>query len=283
MEKLLEKDPVCGMTVDSSTAKGGSYSYKGESYHFCNFGCRAKFQADPERYLHSSRTYKSHGPEVSDRSKTDVIYTCPMHPEIRQVGPGSCPVCGMALEPLVATADDGPNEELIDMSRRFWISLALSAPLLILAMGEMWVHRMFPSLISRLPWIQFALATPVVLWGGWPFFQRGWASVVNKNLNMFTLIALGTGVAYGYSVIATFAPGIFPQDFQGHGGTVALYFEAAAVITTLVLLGQVLELRARSQTSGAIKALLNLAPNDYRIDGLNKIIEKIAASGQSHE
>jgi Cu+-exporting ATPase len=173
------------------------------------------------------------------------------------------------LEPLVATADDGPNEELIDMSRRFWISLALSAPLLILAMGEMWVHRMFPSLISRLPWIQFALATPVVLWGGWPFFQRGWASVVNKNLNMFTLIALGTGVAYGYSVIATFAPGIFPQDFQGHGGTVALYFEAAAVITTLVLLGQVLELRARSQTSGAIKALLNLAPKNAHcvIDG----------------
>jgi Cu+-exporting ATPase len=193
---------------------------------------------------------------------TQIIYTCPMHPEIVREGPGVCPICGMALEPQTVTGEEETTPELVDMTRRFWLSLALSVPLLALAMSEMLpgqpVQRIFaPHLLT---WLQLVLATPVVLWGGWPFFQRGWASIVNRSLNMFTLIAIGTGLAYGYSVVATLFPELFPQAFRMHGGMVPVYFEAAAVITTLVLLGQVLELRARSQTSSAIKALLGLAP-----------------------
>jgi len=202
------------------------------------------------------------------------IYTCPMHPEIRQVGPGSCPICGMALEPELVTADTGPNPELADMTRRFWIGLVLAAPVFALEMGSHLVggHGVVPQRWSNL--IQFALATPVVLWAGWPFFERGWQSLVTRNLNMFTLIALGTGVAWLYSVIATFAPWLFPAAFRGHDGSVAVYFESAAVITVLVLLGQVLELRAREATSGAIKALLDLAPKSAR---------RVDETGTEHE
>jgi P-type Cu+ transporter len=192
------------------------------------------------------------------------IYTCPMHPEIRQAGPGAGPICGMALEPVLATADAGPNPELADMTRRFWIGLALTAPVFALEMGGHLVdlHGLIGPPSDN--WIQFAFATPVVLWAGWPFFLRGWQSVVSRNLNMFTLIALGTGVAFIYSTVATLAPSLFPPAFRGHGGAVAVYFEAAAVITVLVLLGQVLELRAHAQTSGAIRALLDLAPQTAR-------------------
>jgi Cu+-exporting ATPase len=204
------------------------------------------------------------------------IYTCPMHPQIRRKAPGSCPICGMALEPLTVTADSGPNPELADMNRRFWIGLVLAAPVFILEMGGhipgLGLHKLVPQLIST--WIQFALSTPVVLWAGWPFFQRAWASVVHRSLNMFSLIALGTGAAYLYSVVATLAPGLFPAGFRSMGGTVAVYFEAAAVITVLVLLGQVLELRAREQTGGAIRALLKLAPNTAH---------RIAAGGADEE
>jgi P-type Cu+ transporter len=195
-----------------------------------------------------------------------VIYTCPMHSQIRQVGPGNCPICGMTLEPVKATADVGENRELVDMTRRFWMGLALTLPVFILEMGghipALGLDDLVPPRIST--WIQFALSTPVVLWAGWPFFERAWASVVHRSLNMFSLIALGTGAAYLYSVFATFAPGMFPAGFREMGGTVAVYFEAAAVITVLVLLGQVLELRARAQTGGAIRALLKLAPKTAR-------------------
>ena len=195
-----------------------------------------------------------------------VIYTCPMHPQIRQVGPGNCPICGMMLEPVKATADVGENRELVDMTRRFWVGLALTLPVFILEMGghipALGLDDLVPPRISN--WIQFALSTPVVLWAGWPFFERAWASVVHRSLNMFSLIALGTGAAYLHSLFATFAPGMFPAGFRELGGTVAVYFEAAAVITVLVLLGQVLELRAREQTGGAIRALLKLAPKTAR-------------------
>ena len=190
------------------------------------------------------------------------IYTCPMHPQIRQVGPGSCPICGMTLEPVMPTADAGPNRELVDMSRRFWVGLVLTTPVFALEMGghvpALGLDRVIAPAVST--WIQFALATPVVLWAGWPFFQRAWASVTRRSLNMFSLIALGTGTAYLYSLFATLAPGLFPAGFRKMGGAVAVYYEAAAVITVLVLLGQVLELRAREQTGGAIRALLKLAP-----------------------
>jgi Cu+-exporting ATPase len=205
-----------------------------------------------------------------------VIYTCPMHPQIRQNSPGNCPICGMTLEPLIVSADSQPNKELTDMTRRFWVGLVLSLPVLLLEMGGhvpwLGLHRFLsPALVT---WIEFVLSTPVVLWAGWPFFERAWASVVNRSLNMFSLIALGTGSAYLYSVIATVAPGIFPAGFRGMDGTVAVYFEAAAVITVLVLLGQVLELRAREQTGGAIRALLNLAPKNAR---------RITTSGEDEE
>ena len=250
------RDPVCGMTVDPHSAKH-RHDYKGHTYYFCSGGCRAKFAADPEKYLSAEERKAEPVPEGT-------IYTCPMHPEIRQDGPGSYPICGMALEPDIVTADSGPNPELADMTRRFWIGAALTAPTVVLEMANHFLgdHGLVTQNLSN--WIQFALATPVVLWAGWPFFERGWQSLVTRNLNMFTLIAIGTGTAYLYSVVATLAPGLFPADFRGHDGSVAVYFEAAAVITVLVLLGQVLELRARDATSGAIKALLNLAPATAR-------------------
>ena len=244
-------DPVCGMTVDPHTTPHRA-DHAGHTHYFCSAGCRTKFIANPRRYLGGAREPES-VPEGT-------IYTCPMHPEIRQVGPGSCPICGMALEPELATAETAPNPELIDMTRRFWIGVALATPGVILEMGGhlAGAHNWIPQTLSN--WIQFALATPVVLWAGWPFFVRGWQSLVTRNLNMFTLIALGVGVAYAYSVVATLLPQIFPSAFRGHDGAVAVYFEAAAVITVLVLLGQVLELRARERTSGAIRALLDLTP-----------------------
>ena len=249
-------DPVCGMSVDKASAKH-THHHADQDYFFCSAGCRTKFIADPQKYL-------SPRPASSDPVPEGTIFTCPMHPEIRQEGPGACPICGMALEPETITADSAPNPELADMSRRFWIGLALALPVFALEMGSHLIggHGLVPQATSNL--IQFALATPVVLWAGWPFFVRGWQSIQTRNLNMFTLIAIGTGVAWLYSVVATFAPGIFPADFRGHDGAVAVYFESAAVITVLVLMGQVLELRAREATSGAIKALLNLAPKTTR-------------------
>jgi len=245
-------DPVCGMSVDPATAKHKA-EHKGESYYFCSAGCRSKFTADPNKYLK---------PRAPEPVVEGAIYTCPMHPEIRQVGPGSCPICGMALEPEIATAETGPNPELIDMTRRFWIGLVLTLPVFTLEMsGHFGAHWVAPAFSS---YIQFAFATPVVLWAGWPFFVRGYQSLLTRNLNMFTLIAMGVGVAYVYSLVATFAPGIFPPAFRGSAGAPAVYFEAAAVITVLVLIGQVLELRAREATSGAIKALLDLAPKTAR-------------------
>ena len=252
----LVKDPVCGMDVDPSTAKHRA-DYAGHTYYFCSARCRERFVAEPTKYL---------APEAvkAEPVSEGAIYTCPMHPQIRQVGPGFCPICGMALEPLIVTAEAGPNPELIDMTRRFWTGLALAVPVVALEMGGHLtnLHALLSEQFSN--WIQFVLATPVVLWAGWPFFVRGANSLVTRNLNMFTLIALGTGVAWVYSVIATVAPGIFPAAFRGMDGSVAVYFEAAAVITVLVLLGQVLELRAREQTSGAIRALLDLAPKTAR-------------------
>lgn len=252
----MAKDPVCGMDVDPHTATLKA-DYRGITYYFCAPGCRTKFIANPEKYL-GDKAPAEPVPEGTE-------YTCPMHPEIVQVGPGSCPICGMALEPMLVSLDDGPNHELIDMTRRFWIGLALTVPVFALEMGAHLVpalHHLVPPVTSA--WIQLALATPVVLWAGWPFFVRGGQSLVTRNLNMFTLIALGTGVAYLYSLVAVLAPGLFPPAFRGADGAVAVYFESAAVITVLVLLGQVLELRAREQTSGAIKALLDLAPKTAR-------------------
>jgi len=253
------KDPVCGMMVDPhKTAHKAEHA--GRPYYFCSAGCREKFLADLERYLDPAAAT-----ERAEPVPEGTIYTCPMHPEIRQVGPGSCPICGMALEPVLVSLEAGPNEELIDMTRRFWIGLVLTLPVFVLEMGG---HLLgLDHLISQRTsnWIQMLLATPVVLWAGWPFFQRGWQSLVNRSLNMFTLIAMGTGAAWIYSMLATLAPGIFPDQFRQHDGSVAVYFEAAAVITVLVLLGQVLELRARESTSGAIRALLDLAPKTARI------------------
>ncbi|MGE3874815.1 MAG: YHS domain-containing protein, partial [Parvibaculaceae bacterium] len=240
------KDPVCGMSVDPQAAKHKA-SHEARTFYFCSAGCKTKFETDPERYLAPEKAAAPVDPAA--------IYTCPMHPEIRQPGPGSCPICGMALEPEIATADSGPNPELADMTRRFWIGLVLTLPVLVLEMGR----HLFPALMHAVPqslsnWLQLAFATPVVLWAGLPFFERGWRSLVTQKLNMFTLIALGTGVAWVYSVIATIFPTIFPAALQGHDGSMPVYFEAAAVITVLVLLGQVLELKARDRTSGAIKA-----------------------------
>jgi Cu+-exporting ATPase len=253
----MVKDPVCGMDVDPHTAKFRA-DHAGRTYYFCAAGCRTKFVADPKKYLDKDAQRHEPVPEGT-------IYTCPMHPEVRQVGPGSCPICGMALEPeLITAGDHGPHPELVDMTRRFWIGLALTLPVLALEMGGhlTGLHMLLGKTTSN--WLQLIFATPVVLWAGWPFFGRGWQSLVTRNLNMFTLIAMGTGVAWVYSVIATIAPQVFPPAFRGADGAVAVYFEAAAVITVLVLLGQVLELRAREQTSGAIKALLDLAPKTAR-------------------
>jgi Cu+-exporting ATPase len=267
-------DPVCGMTVDPATAKHKA-GHKGRDYYFCSAACKTKFQANPEKYLEASA-------KPAEPAAAGAIYTCPMHPEIRQVGPGSCPICGMALEPLTVTAESGPNHELADMTQRFWIGFALAVPVVVLEMGGhlTGLTMLLGQQLSN--WLQFLLATPVVVWAGWPFFVRGWQSLVTRNLNMFTLIALGTGVAWGYSVIATFFPQIFPAAFRQMDGSVSVYFEAAAVITVLVLLGQVLELGARDRTSGAIKALLGLAPKSarrVRADGNDEdvALEHIAA------
>jgi Cu+-exporting ATPase len=259
------RDPVCGMNVNPATSKH-RFEHDAQTFHFCSAGCRTKFAADPAKYLAPK------APEPALPAGT--IYTCPMHPEIRQIGPGACPICGMALEPEAPSLDDAPNSELADMTRRFWIGGALSLPPVVLEMGghlagpHNWVD---PTLSNG---IQLVFATPVVLWAGWPFFVRGAQSLVTRNLNMFTLIAIGTGVAYLYSVIATVAPQLFPATFRAHDGAVAAYFEAASVITVLVLLGQVLELRAREATSGAIKALLQLAPKTAR---------RIGNDGADHE
>jgi Cu+-exporting ATPase len=251
-------DPVCGMRVDPDAAKHRA-DHAGRSYYFCSAGCRTKFLADPQRFL-ASKEELPPPPPVPEGT----VYTCPMHPEIRQMGPGSCPICGMALEPVLAQVDQGPNPELLDMTRRFRIGLALTVPVLVLAMGShlLGLDKLIEPHASN--WLQLLFATPVVLWAGWPFFVRGWRSLLTRNLNMFTLIAMGTGVAWIYSVAATGFPEAFPPGFRGDDGAVPVYFEAAAVITVLVLLGQVLELEARERTSGAIRALLDLAPRTAR-------------------
>ena len=250
------KDPVCGMTVDPHTAKH-RHTHNGRPYYFCSARCQEKFAANPTQYLQSE-------PRVADPVPVGTIYTCPMHSEIRQPGPGSCPICGMALEPEIVSADTQPNPELADMTRRFWIGLALTVPVFALEMGGhlTGLHQWLGQQTSN--WIQLLLATPVVLWAGRPFFERAWTSLKTRNLNMFTLIAMGTGVAWIYSIVGTVWPGLFPTTMRGHDGSVAVYFEAAAVITVLVLLGQVLELRAREQTGGAIRALLDLSPKMAR-------------------
>ena len=262
------KDPVCGMTVNPATAKH-HHTHAGHTYYFCAARCREKFIANPEQYL-------SPIAKEPDASPPGTIYTCPMHPEIRQVGPGSCPICGMALEPEVATADAAPNPELADMTRRLWIALVLTLPVFALEMGGHLTGLQHSLGGQTSNWIQLLLATPVVLWAGWPFFERGWASIKTMNLNMFTLIAMGTGVAWIYSVVGTLWPGLFPASMRGHDGSVAVYFEAAAVITVLVLVGQVLELRAREHTSSAIRALLNLTPKRarrVRADGTDEDVD----------
>jgi P-type Cu+ transporter len=292
-------DPVCRMEILPEEA-AGSHEHKGHTYYFCNPFCLEKFRAAPGRYL-EEKPAAGHPPEPPENEReyfcpmdpevrqvgpgacpkcgmaldpmtvtppaTRTEYVCPMHPEIVRNEPGSCPICGMALEPRTVTLKEEANPELLDMTRRFWIGLVLTVPLLLLAMSELIPGNPLKSFVpSRyLSWIEFVLATPVVLWGGWPFFERGWLSIVRRSLNMFTLIAIGTGVAYLDSMIATFFPGLFPESLRGSEGRPPVYFEAAAVITVLVLLGQVLELRARSRTSSAIKSLLGLAPKTARI------------------
>jgi Cu+-exporting ATPase len=263
------QDPVCGMQV-TPESKGGTSQWQGESYAFCSEKCRVKFVADPESYLNPEALN-----DEEAAASAEAIYTCPMHPEVEQRGPGSCPLCGMALEPKEVTAEAEDDSEQRDMTRRFWVSLVLTGPVVILAMGPLFGLPLERLAAPRtLGWAELLLATPVVLWGGWPFFVRGWQSLVSRHLNMFTLIGLGTGVAYGYSLIASLFPDLFPAAFRGSDGEVAVYFEAAAVIVTLVLLGQVLELRARSQTGAAIRALLGLAPKTAR---------RINADGQEED
>jgi Cu+-exporting ATPase len=328
-ESPLEKDPVCGMAVDTARAKA-THEHAGKTYYFCCRGCQEKFSADPAKYLipktlvgiapaslHTIQIAPAHihstpgqdiqnapapppaapksaneytcpmDPEVRQQRPGDcpkcgmalepvmavlpatkTEYTCPMHPEIVRDEPGSCPICGMALGPRTVTAEEEKNPELVDMTRRFWVCAALTIPVLLVAMAD-FVPMLSPLMRWASPrtwqWFEWIVATPVVLWGGWPFFVRGWRSLVTRNLNMFTLIGLGVGVAYVFSVVGTVLPGIFPASFRGEGGEVAVYFEAAAAITTLVLLGQVMELRARSQTGAAIKALLGLAPKTARL------------------
>ena len=298
-------DPVCGMTIEPDSAAGQS-KHEDNTYYFCSNSCKVKFDKDPGGFLNgrpkssqrnkpSSRSARPSNPDgytcpmhpevrqegpgacpkcgmglestASATPATKTEYTCPMHPEVVRDEPGDCPKCGMTLEPRTVSMADAPNPELTAMTRRFWICLALAAPLLILAMSEMIPGRPLAHLVEGRTalWVQFALATPVVLWGGWPFFQRGWASIVNLSLNMFTLVAMGTGTAFVYSVVAVLFPGLFPPSFRTHGGAVPVYFEAAAVITTLVLLGQVLELRARGKTNDALKKLLNRAPKTARL------------------
>lgn len=257
-------DPVCGMTVQPATA-AGSDEFQGKTYYFCSTSCLAKFRADPIHYLTPLEQRSPRGMPVP--SGGVVEYICPMDPEVLETKPGACPICGMALEPKVVSLEDERNPELEDMTRRFWICLGPSLLVMLLAMADMIPGLSLPRTFtgSTRNWVQWLLATPVVLWGGWPFFQRGWASVVNRSPNMFTLIAMGTGAAYGYSTVATVAPTLLPGSFRLHDGSIAVYFEAAAMITVLVLLGQVLELKARSQTSSAIRALLRLAPKTARL------------------
>ena len=251
------RDPVCGMSVDPAKTPHRA-EHDGRRYFFCGARCRERFIAEPARYLSEKPAQEPSAPAI-----TGTRWTCPMHPEIIRDSPGACPICGMGLEPLTPVAgEEIDNPELRDMTRRFWVAAVLSAPLLAIAMGGHVVAMLSPRAMG---WLQLALATPAVLWGGWPFFQRGWDSLRNRSFNMFTLIALGTGVAYLYSVVAAVIPGIFPASFRAPDGGVPLYFEAASVITALVLLGQVLELRARSQTGGAIRALLDLAPKQARV------------------
>src|SRR6516165_526214 len=254
------RDPVCGMTVDRAETKHRA-EHAGHGYVFCSARCREKFIADPARYVGAVQDRGATGAAIGE-----VLWTCPMHPQIVRKEPGNCPICGMALEPMTPAAGDSDNPELRAMMRRFWVGVALSIPLLAIAMAEHFNKAALDALIAPrlLVWVQLILGTPAVLWCGWPFFQRGWASIISRRLNMFTLIALGTGVAYVYSLVAALVPGIFPASFRDVDGQVPLYFEAAAVIVTLVLLGQVLELRARSQTSSAIRALLDLAPKRAR-------------------
>ncbi|MBI3432990.1 MAG: heavy metal translocating P-type ATPase [Hydrogenophilales bacterium] len=286
-------DPVCGMTVDEQTA-AGSAEYQGKHYFFCSASCLHKFQAAPQNYarpppipvvytcpMHPEIRQDAPGacpkcgmalepllpPAPPAPATAATEYVCPMHPEIVRSEPGNCPICGMALEPRTASLEEAENPELADMSRRFWLSTALALPVFLIAMGADlapgFTGRFLPH--ASIQWVEFLLASPAVLWGGWPLFQRGWASLVNRSLNMFTLIALGVGVAWGYSVVALLAPALFPPALRMADGTVPVYFEAAAVITALVLLGQVLELRARSRTSAAIRMLLGLAPKTARI------------------
>ena len=248
-------DPVCGMKVDPATTAHHA-THDGTHYHFCSAGCLGKFTADPAKYLISD-------PRAEVIAEPGAMWTCPMHPEIRQQGPGTCPICGMALEPEEPSLDDAPNPELVDFTRRWWVSAALAVPLLILTMGTefLGLHLVDPVYS---PWIQLGLTAPIVLWAGWPFFTRGWTSIVTGKLNMFTLIAIGVGAAFVYSLVATVAPDLFPATFRMHGGMVPVYYEAAGVVVALVLLGQVLELRARAATGKAIRALLNLAPKTAR-------------------
>lgn len=286
-------DPVCKMLVQPSSA-AGEFEYEGTTYYFCATSCLNKFRQTPHKFKVQGSTFKAENDDTAEaaldsneqtlnlepgtlNSPPEAEYTCPMHPEIVQIGPGSCPICGMALEPKTISLDDEPDPELIDMTKRFWVSAALSLPVLILAMGEM-----IPGFADLVPgrvavWVQFLLATPVVLWGGWTFFVRAFQSIKNVSPNMFTLIAMGTGAAYIYSVVALFAPGLFPHSMMDHDtGLVAVYFEAAAVIITLVLLGQVLELKARGQTSSAIKELLRLAPETATVIFADETEEVIA-------
>ncbi|RWE68108.1 heavy metal translocating P-type ATPase [Mesorhizobium sp.] len=254
---LKATDPVCGMTVERAKAKHFA-RHEGKGFYFCSAGCKGKFEAEPGKYLS--------GQPAPEPMPKGTQYTCPMHPEIIRDKPGSCPICGMALEPMgVPTGDQGPNPELVDFTRRFWVSAALSIPLLLITMGPM-LGLPFRDWLGEQPaaWIELALATPVVVWAAIPFFHRGWESIVNKSPNMWTLISIGVGTAYVYSVVATLFPNLFPHQFRGHGGTVPVYFEAAAVIVALVFLGQVLELKARERTGSAIRALLDLAPKTAR-------------------
>jgi len=267
-------DPVCGMSVTPAKA-AGSETYLGHAYYFCSTRCVQKFRVDPTKYVNTGDAgAAAAAPEPAMPEGT--IFTCPMHPEVRQVGPGPCPKCGMALEPELVTAEAGPNLELIDMTRRFWIGLVLTLPIFILAMAEHVPGLHVETLVSPAlsGWIQFALAIPVVVWAALPFFVRGWNSLASRNLNMYTLVMLGVGVAFGYSVVALLAPGAFPSAFQHHPGYVAVYFEAATVIAVLVLLGEVLQLRARENTSSAIRALLKLAP---------QIAHRVRADGSDEE
>lgn len=257
------KDPVCGMTVDTETTPHQA-SHDGQHYHFCSAGCRTKFVANPQAYLGDRRPAPAVNPGA--------IWTCPMHPEIRREGPGTCPICGMALEPEEPSLDDAPNPELVDFTRRFWVSAALSVPLLGVSMGAemLGIHLVDPMWS---PWVQLLLTAPIALWGGLPFFERGWASLRTRHYNMFTLIAIGVGAAFLYSLVATLAPGLFPPSFREHGAMVPVYYEAAGVVVTLVLLGQLLELRARAATGRAIRALLDLAPKTARrldADGIER-------------